>query len=1637
MEIPTLISTADKIKYDQLFQKADVNRDGVVDGNEGRNFFEHSKLPRENLALIWGLTDLGSKGYLTQIEFRIAMHLVYCFLKGYTLPSVVPPSLFTAAEGGTKEDSNPSRHSRTNSIENQNNLVNNPYNPNAMNNNSSFNIQQNQFSDLKTAILTSNQNQNQELRTMHNNNAPLGRELNPMVLVPMPHLGSMFQKSDQEKAKNISMDLMKQMFVEMEMGNFGEALSSIASVKVVLHPYESVLIEEVKMTQTYETALHLLLEIREVDEDEDEVTGAMLARFLAELETQPKHKIVCMRMAAKKNFSVQNYGIAARFIRSILRAHPVDERSLDSTLVRCQEESFMDHNVPKYECVRCKKVVSAAPLNCSVCNTPIQANYFLDLRKIRKQQRKIEEEHRIRMEEERRRVEEIRRKEDEERRKREEQERIRNEQERRRLEEENRIRMEQEQQRQMEEYRRRVQLEQEMMEKKREEERIRLEEAMRIEMQQKMMEEEQRRRMEEENRRRWEEEEAKRRIQEKAKRDEELKRVLEEARKKEEEERELYKIRMEEWERNKRMEEERERERRRKEEEERERIRREEEERRINEERMRMEEERRRIEEERIREEEERRRQQEENERKNHIPGILPLPPAPPSPLFSSISNLPIDEKREQNLYKNAPTLSVPPPLPPKNSGLNAPPSLYTPPLNSTENQRDDQNFTMNSLAQSLPPSRVEAFLPSHMLHNHLSQSSPSEPPQSNSVRFEEPNNQKPSGPPRPFLGKKANTLDVDELVARRINEQLQFQMKHKLKGSSQNNQIFNQKKSMDSNGKPASAIPIVSKRDEIINETILTERKYVESLRILIEVFYKPLQESGMITASQLRVIFGVVEILYGTNQVLLSKLEERAKHWTSHSKIGDIILEIVPYLKVYTAYVNNANLSIVTVAEISNTYHDFHKFLEDAKNNGGCGLDIQSYLIGPIQRIPRYVLLLKDLYKNTTEDHPDHDDLAKALESIESVAIYVNEKKREAENMTTVMRIQSQVIFDSGTKEEPLVQPHRRLVKKGKLVEKDEVSLRKRSRVCFLFNDIFLVTKPRLMSSFGGGKSKGKEGQSDELDGIFSFVKKLHLSKCGVANILEEKDSAELTDLRKRSFLLYEKFESSKGEGLKDERGSKKRFVFVASSEEEKIEWVKDIQEIIDGLVDQSKRRKDKTSSSLSSDDDLTNEDWALLLTHGKQKTFKKGETILKADTRNHSIYRIVSGTVKCVLGYKKSFSTEYTVPKGGILGFRAFVGDGHATQPREIIADSDNTVVDYVEVSFVLRLFQVEPGVAERFYGMAARSFERRLVGMEALDSKGGKAGSYIEAQDFPTTAQLSDSSQLNNKDSNGEEDVELKKKNQHFKLLFPLLKDEAIVREYYCTYKRSLTYYGRIYITGNYIAFFAKLFGVTKQKSISFESVGKIEKVKTSIDITRAKSDGFKVARFTFDKKSERDEAFVTIDNLWRNHKEAQGKPPVTPVLGSAKTDVGAAFHLLQGDLPTKDDWNSMLKDSQLLTFEEGQTIIQEGTSYMKIFQIISGTCSIIKRGTDGSSNLLSQANRGEIFGEISFLEKGEASASVVAASRVELCVIEEDSIHSLFESTPGLRGRFYKYLAGVTEGRLRNREMQFLRLHGIN
>ena len=83
-----------------------------------------------------------------------------------------------------------------------------------------------------------------------------------------------------------------------------------------------------------------------------------------------------------------------------------------------------------------------------------------------------------------------------------------------------------------------------------------------------------------------------------------------------------------------------------------------------------------------------------------------------------------------------------------------------------------------------------------------------------------------------------------------------------------------------------------------------------------------------------------------------------------------------------------------------------------EDSADQSSLRFDFDSMFIMPVQRMPRYALLVRELVKNTDAGHPDAAALKATDETIRKVTTFVNKRKAAAENLTRLMSLQRQLV-------------------------------------------------------------------------------------------------------------------------------------------------------------------------------------------------------------------------------------------------------------------------------------------------------------------------------------------------------------------------------------------------------------------------------------------------------------------------------------------------------------------------------------------------------------------------------------------------------------------------------------------------
>ncbi|KAJ2311061.1 hypothetical protein IWW54_002850, partial [Coemansia sp. RSA 2705] len=249
--------------------------------------------------------------------------------------------------------------------------------------------------------------------------------------------------------------------------------------------------------------------------------------------------------------------------------------------------------------------------------------------------------------------------------------------------------------------------------------------------------------------------------------------------------------------------------------------------------------------------------------------------------------------------------------------------------------------------------------------------------------------------------------------------------------------------------------------------------------LKNVVGVYLNPLREQKILPESELREIFSNIEVILSFhNDHFLPAITYAISR--PEMAIGSVFLHHSAHFRLYSTYTNNHETSVKTLSSIVSrrAVGDFiREARQDVTQIGQVSLD--GHLLTPVQRLPRYRMLLTDLLSNTPSNHPDHEALFMVLTELNAIIFDVNEKKRAFENQSQLRRLQRSI---SGSADIPLLASHRVFCFEGSLclrskskmvVHKSGILTCKRSDSgstfrYFLFNDMLLQCVPGINKDF-----------------------------------------------------------------------------------------------------------------------------------------------------------------------------------------------------------------------------------------------------------------------------------------------------------------------------------------------------------------------------------------------------------------------------------------------------------------------------------------------------------------------------------------------------------------------------------------
>jgi hypothetical protein len=188
-----------------------------------------------------------------------------------------------------------------------------------------------------------------------------------------------------------------------------------------------------------------------------------------------------------------------------------------------------------------------------------------------------------------------------------------------------------------------------------------------------------------------------------------------------------------------------------------------------------------------------------------------------------------------------------------------------------------------------------------------------------------------------------------------------------------------------------------------------------------------QPLKALKLLSDEQLEGIFGNVAELSANNSKLKDLLEERLDNWNVEQKIGDVFVKSIALLEPHARYCQNYSRSVTIKLELvtgkiapggasgmspQQAHAMFIQFLQVARYMPQLeNKSLDDLLIMPVQRVPRYKLLLTELYEKTPKNHPDYKDLNVALNMTNKLALSINESTRQAEAISVYEELKDQI--------------------------------------------------------------------------------------------------------------------------------------------------------------------------------------------------------------------------------------------------------------------------------------------------------------------------------------------------------------------------------------------------------------------------------------------------------------------------------------------------------------------------------------------------------------------------------------------------------------------------------------------------
>ncbi|CAG8452421.1 10616_t:CDS:10, partial [Ambispora leptoticha] len=340
-------------------------------------------------------------------------------------------------------------------------------------------------------------------------------------------------------------------------------------------------------------------------------------------------------------------------------------------------------------------------------------------------------------------------------------------------------------------------------------------------------------------------------------------------------------------------------------------------------------------------------------------------------------------------------------------------------------------------------------------------------------------------------------------------------------------------------------------KRQEIINEIVLTEKEYLSDLKLVHKNFGKTPVDGIYVPIEIVRMFSNIADMIRLHEHLYMSLQTRQNLQHPVVQCISEVFLPFVERFDIYSAYLVNYTNATQQIDKMIQNQTAYGAFLKEREKLPDCRkLPLQAFLIAPVQRLAKYPLLFKGLLDVTPQDSSDYNNTCQLYKQMDSLIRKLEDEKRKEDTLDRLTRLE---LTMKGLSPFKLAIPNRQLIHEGALKRLmipttkqvssgssphfplfsfgNESSI---SLYVFLFDDLVLWTQKR--------KQKNRKQEKEE-------VYKLLVPPAKITHVMERPDDQGYSNL----------FECT---SIHNGRAT---FILQASSQKEKSRWITVIRSVL----------------------------------------------------------------------------------------------------------------------------------------------------------------------------------------------------------------------------------------------------------------------------------------------------------------------------------------------------------------------------------------------------------------------------------------------------------------------------------------